>query len=106
MRKSTILYTILFLLSFIVSLFLYPGVVHAQTENAYDLIGTVNGLRASMGLEAYQIDSYLMSYAQQHAEYMASIQSASHRNPQTFPNTIPIRFTYPDGDTFASSNFR
>jgi LysM repeat protein len=78
MRKANILYTILFLLSFCVSLFLYPGVVHAQTENAYDLIGTVNGLRASMGLEAYQIDSYLMSYAQQHAEYMASIQSATH----------------------------
>ena len=50
----------------------------AQTESAYDLINTVNTLRASKGLEPYEIDSYLMGYAQQHAEYMASIQSATH----------------------------
>jgi LysM repeat protein len=50
----------------------------AQSESAYDLINTVNTLRASRSLEPYAIDSYLMGYAQQHAEYMASIQSATH----------------------------
>jgi len=49
-----------------------------QSESAYDLINTVNTLRASKGLEPYTIDSSLMGYAQQHAEYMASIQSATH----------------------------
>ena len=50
----------------------------AQSENAYDLINTVNTLRSSKGLDPYKIDSYLMGYAQQHADYMASIQYSTH----------------------------
>jgi LysM repeat protein len=78
MSKPIALFLILLLFALVGSPFLSPQVVEAQTENAYDLISVVNGLRASKGLEAYQIDSYLMSYAQQHADYMASIQSATH----------------------------
>lgn len=78
MSKPFFLFLILLLLTLLVSPQLSSQDVEAQAENAYDLIGTVNGLRASKGLEAYKIDSYLMSYAQQHAEYMASIQSSTH----------------------------
>lgn len=78
MSKPFSLFLILFFLSLLVSPLLSSQVVEAQTENAYDLISVVNGLRASKGLEAYQIDSYLMSYAQQHADYMASIQYSTH----------------------------
>jgi LysM repeat protein len=78
MSKPFSLFLILLLLTLFVSPLLSLKVVEAQTENAYDLISVVNGLRASKGLEAYQIDSYLMSYAQQHADYMASIQNSTH----------------------------
>ncbi len=52
--------------------------VFAQSLSANDIISAVNDLRASRGLTAYQVDSWLMSYAQQHAEYMASIQGGTH----------------------------
>ncbi|PKO05207.1 MAG: hypothetical protein CVU41_13090 [Chloroflexi bacterium HGW-Chloroflexi-3] len=78
MSKPFSLFLMLLLLTLLVSPLLSPRVVEAQTENAYDLISVVNGLRASKGLDAYQIDSYLMSYAQQHADYMASIQYSTH----------------------------
>jgi LysM repeat protein len=51
---------------------------HAQSESAYDLIHTVNTLRASLGLAAYSIDPWLMSYAQEHADYIDSLNSGTH----------------------------
>jgi hypothetical protein len=50
----------------------------AQSETAYDLINTVNGLRTSLGLAAYTIDPWLMSYAQEHADYIDSLNSGTH----------------------------
>lgn len=78
MKKIIRLIFIPLLLAMVTSLFSYPKSIVAQSETAYDLINAVNSLRTSRGSEPYQIDSGLMAYAQQHADYMASIQSATH----------------------------
>lgn len=56
-----------------------PG-VQAQTTipTGYDLISAVNELRASFGLPALVTNAILMSIAQNHADYQASIGSATH----------------------------
>ena len=51
---------------------------YAQAGNPSDLISTVNALRQSQGLAPYTIDSFLMSYAQSHSDYMASIGTWTH----------------------------
>jgi uncharacterized protein YkwD len=54
-----------------------------QESTADELITAVNALRSSKGLLPYQINPILMSLAQQHAEYMASIQmSTVHTDAQ------------------------
>ena len=55
-----------------------PQQARAQSESGYDLINTVNALRASLGLTAYTVDPWLMSYAQQHADYIDSLNSGTH----------------------------
>lgn len=74
-RPFLLLIIVLFLLGFV---FDSASQVLAQSLSANDVISAVNDLRASRGLVAYQVDSGLMSYAQQHADYMASIQSGTH----------------------------
>ena len=58
-------------------LFLTPLSVRAQSAN--DLIAAVNALRASYGLEPYTVDSALMSDAQTHSNYQASIRQTTHQ---------------------------
>jgi len=53
-------------------------VAGAQNITAYDLIGGVNDLRASYGLAPYQIDAWLMSYAQEHSDFQARTGISSH----------------------------
>ncbi len=50
--------------------------VSAQSAN--DLISEVNALRASYGLDPYTVDSTLMTLAQEHSEYQASIHQTTH----------------------------
>jgi len=73
---------LLFVATFIFS----PGFVQANpalpeslpAPNPYDLIAEVNALRATNGLAAYNINSILMSVAQAHSEYQASIGNWTH----------------------------
>ena len=50
----------------------------AQAGTAYDLIAAVNALRAANGLPPYKINNILMSTAQQHSDYQASIRTVTH----------------------------
>ena len=53
-------------------------VVQAAAGSAYDLIDAVNADRVANGLAAYTIDSTLMSLAQAHSDYQASIDTGTH----------------------------
>ena len=54
---------------------------HPAIANSYELIDAVNSLRAKNGLPAYSINSILMSVAQSHSDYQASIGSVTHYGP-------------------------
>jgi LysM repeat protein len=71
--------SILFL-SLVWASFEMPLEASAQDETAYDLIYAVNGLRASLGLEPYQVDAWLMSYAQEHSDYQAAMHKSTHEH--------------------------
>ena len=52
--------------------------VSAQAGSAADLINAVNQLRRDQGLVPYTVDSFLMSFAQSHSDYMASLGRWTH----------------------------
>ncbi|MCJ7625507.1 MAG: CAP domain-containing protein [Anaerolineaceae bacterium] len=80
--KQKIFYSVLILFFLLIAI---PGVfvrpVKAQAGNAYDLIAAVNQMRASLGLPALQTDGILMSIAQSHSDYQASIGYWTHEGP-------------------------
>jgi LysM repeat protein len=55
----------------------WDAVAH-KWRDAYELINTVNQLRAANGLDPYQMNSALIISAQAHSEYQASIGTWSH----------------------------
>jgi uncharacterized protein YkwD len=50
----------------------------AQASSAYDVIAAVNDFRAAYGLPALKTNSTLMSIAQAHSDYQASISTVTH----------------------------
>jgi LysM repeat protein len=71
----------LVLLALAISLFPSISPANAQSLSTAEVIAAVNALRASRGLAAYQVDTSMMAYAQEHANYMASIDMATHQRP-------------------------
>ena len=73
-----------FLLCFL-GLILYLGIdirpSTAQASGAYDVVAAVNDFRAANGLPPLQVDSTLMSIAQAHSDYQASIGTVTHTGP-------------------------
>ena len=52
--------------------------IPSYTVTADEVINEVNTLRISKGLQPYTVDAGMMAYAQQHADYMASMKQGTH----------------------------
>ena len=85
----------IFVFLFVLIIIAYPFInqpeqtVVAQSNLASELINTVNSLRASNSLNAYEVDDLLMQIAQSHAEYMAEIGQITHaRADGSTPGTL------------------
>ena len=76
--------------------------VQAQGE-AGDLLGRINGLRASLGLPAYRVNGALAAAAQSQAQWMADTATISHVRPDgSGPRTRSVNAGY--GTTDVSEN--
>jgi LysM repeat protein len=73
----------------------------AQAVDPYSLIDAVNALRAANGLPAYKVNNILMSIAQAHSDYQASIGQWTHIGPGgTRPRDRAAAAGYGGGATF------
>jgi LysM repeat protein len=73
----------------------------AQAGDPYSLIDAVNNLRAANGLPAYQTNGTLMSIAQGHSDYQASIGQVTHTGAGgTRPRDRAAAAGYGGGATF------
>jgi hypothetical protein len=99
-RKSVFLSIFIAIVTMVAML----GGVHeskAQAGDPYALIDAVNGLRAANGLPPYQINSTLMSIAQSHSNYQASIGTVTHIGPGgSRPRDRAAAAGYGGGGTF------
>jgi LysM repeat protein len=75
MRKITLVFTFLVIV-LLLGLDALPAA--AQASSAYDVVAAVNDFRTSNGLPALQVDPILMSVAQAHSDYQASIGTVTH----------------------------
>lgn len=70
----------------------------AAPLSASELISEVNALRVNQGLEPYQADWWLMSYAQEHADYCASLGHGTHQHSDgTYPSEHGIQENVAEG---------
>ncbi len=66
-------------LALLVSVLTSAGPVQAHFSSAQELIAEVNNYRAQYGLSALQVDGGLMSEAQSHSDYQATIHTCTHQ---------------------------
>lgn len=101
MRRKSIYLSIFLAILIILALFAGTKKSHAQAGDPYSLIDAVNGLRAANGLPPYQINNTLMSIAQSHSNYQASIGTVTHIGPGgTRPRDRAVAAGYGGGAQF------
>jgi hypothetical protein len=58
-----------------------PRTANAQADESFEVVAAVNAFRAANGLAPLLIDPILMSIAQAHSDYQASIGTVTHYGP-------------------------
>lgn len=80
------------LLTFLVVIF----ATFSESQAQGDLLGRINGLRASLGLHPYSLNGALSAAAQSHAAWMATTKQISHNQPGgSTPTTRASAAGYP-----------
>jgi uncharacterized protein YkwD/LysM repeat protein len=101
MRRRSIYLAIFSAIIVIAALVGVPQKSKAQAGDPYALIDAVNTLRLNNGLAPYRIDNTLMSIAQSHSNYQASIGTVTHIGPGgTRPRDRASAAGYGGGGTF------
>jgi hypothetical protein len=101
MRRKSIFFAIFTAISIITALVGIPHKTRAQAGDPYALIDAVNTLRLNSGLAPYRIDNTLMSIAQAHSNYQASIGTVTHiGSGGTRPRDRAAAAGYGGGATF------